>query len=208
MNKLAVFDVDGTLNETERYAVKAYRKTLLEVGRPDIPDAQIIGLFGASPQQIEEKLLYGCGKTVRDTFARLIVQNESELMREFGRPFAGTESMLRELHARGIQTAVCSNATLEHIREVLSAIRLTGIVDYIQPLEGGGKADSLRRLLERVRPARACMVGDRLFDKEAARENRIPFIGCLYGYGREEILDADFLASSPQEVLQGIVKLI
>lgn len=31
-SKLVVFDVDGTLNQTERYAIAAYRKALEGVG--------------------------------------------------------------------------------------------------------------------------------------------------------------------------------
>ncbi|HBQ46299.1 MAG TPA: HAD family hydrolase [Ruminococcaceae bacterium] len=207
--KLAVFDVDGTLNETERYAVRAYRETLLAVGRPAPPDARILALFGEPPQRIEDVLLRGCGPQVRGEFARLIVKKESELMRKYGKAYDGTAEMLRELRQKGIRTAVCSNTTAEHIRSVLSAIRLTDLIDYSQPLEGGGtKTDSLRCLLKKTRPEAACMVGDRRFDKKAARDNGIPFVGCLYGYGRDEVLDADFVADSPREVLRGVLRLL
>ncbi len=208
MKRLAVFDMDGTLNQTERYAVKAYRKTLLDLGRPDLPDSEIVALFGLSPQEIESRLLDGCDRKTHLEYSHKIVQNESELMKKYGKAFDGTAEMLQSLRHLGVLTAVCSNATRPHIEEVIDAIHLNGLIDLIQPLEGGGtKADSLRCLLGKVQPDAACMAGDRWIDKEAARQNGILFVGCLYGYGRTEVADADFAADSPWDVLRGVIQL-
>ncbi|TGJ75450.1 HAD family hydrolase [Caproiciproducens galactitolivorans] len=209
MKRLAIFDVDGTLNQTELYAVKAYRKTLLDLGRPDVSDAEIIALIGLSPQEIEKRLLDGCSPEICRAYSRQIVRNESDLMKKYGKAFDGTAKMLQDLRNLGILTAVCSNATQAHIEDVLDAIHLTGLIDLIQPLEGNGtKADSLCRLLEKVRPDAACMVGDRRFDSDAARQNGIPFVGCLYGYGRAEVAGADFTANSPHDVLRCVLQLL
>ena len=41
-SKLVVFDVDGTLNQTERYAIAAYRKALEELGRGGFTDEESV----------------------------------------------------------------------------------------------------------------------------------------------------------------------
>jgi phosphoglycolate phosphatase len=39
---IVIFDVDGTINQTEVYAVKAYRKALEEVGKTGFSDKEFI----------------------------------------------------------------------------------------------------------------------------------------------------------------------
>ena len=46
-SKLVVFDVDGTLNQTERYAIAAYRKALEELGRDGFTDEELKQRIGA-----------------------------------------------------------------------------------------------------------------------------------------------------------------
>jgi phosphoglycolate phosphatase len=49
------------------------------------------------------------------------------------------------------------------------------------------------------------MVGDRSYDKEAARYNQIPFVGCKYGYGKpEELSDCKYSVETALE-LSGII---
>ena len=54
------------------------------------------------------------------------------------------------------------------------------------------------------------MVGDRKHDIIGARKNLLKSIGVLYGYGDEAELKsagADFIASSPQDILNVICSL-
>ena len=52
------------------------------------------------------------------------------------------------------------------------------------------------------------MIGDRVYDKEAARENSLPFIGCAYGYNAPEISDADRVANHASELFELVQELI
>ena len=46
-----------------------------------------------------------------------------------------------------------------------------------------------------------CMVGDRFYDREAAKANETAFIGCRYGYGgSDEFGDGDLLAEDSVEI--------
>ena len=99
-------------------------------------------------------------------------------------------------------TAVCSNSSVRYISAVLKAIRLDALIDEIQPLDpdSRGKDESLARLLERVQPRKALMVGDTIFDLEAARKNDLPFIGCLYGFRPAEMAAADRKVAAVSEI--------
>ena len=44
------------------------------------------------------------------------------------------------------------------------------------------------------------MVGDTIFDLEAARKNDLPFIGCLYGFRPAEMAAADRKVAAVSEI--------
>ena len=67
---------------------------------------------------------------------------------------------------------------------ILRKLEVNDYFDVIQGVtEKNNKKYSLEELLLREKPELAVMVGDRSYDKEAARYNQIPFVGCKYGYG-------------------------
>ena len=116
---------------------------------------------------------------------------------------------MERLKKAGYLTAVCSNASERYIRLVTQTIGVLDLVDEIQPLLPGLiKADTLRLLLERTSPDRAVMIGDRVYDKEAARENSLPFIGCACGYNAPEISVADRVANHASELFELVQELI
>ena len=55
--------------------------------------------------------------------------------------------------------------------------------------------------------ADAVMVGDRHFDRTAARENGVPFVGCLYGLFPAEVTGADAEVKSAGELPEAIERL-
>lgn len=67
---------------------------------------------------------------------------------------------------------------------MLGVLSIREYFDYIQGLTSRqDKADSLGVLIERAGADWCCMVGDRFYDREAAKANETAFIGCRYGYG-------------------------
>ena len=45
----------------------------------------------------------------------------------------------------------------------------------------------MKIVLDKIRPDKAVMVGDRHHDMQAARDNGLPFVGCQYGYLPHEV---------------------
>ena len=128
-------------------------------------------------------------------------------------PYPGVAELLRELKEAGLQLMV---ATSKPEVQALRVLKHFGLAEYFEhicgaPLgneDGARKADVVHRALGYAEDASSVvMVGDRRHDVEGARENGIPCIGVLYGYGsREELAVAG--ASFIAEDLVGLKKLL
>ncbi|MCI8406704.1 MAG: HAD family hydrolase [Oscillospiraceae bacterium] len=208
-HKLAVFDLDGTLNRTELYAVPAHHMTLRDLGFPDRSDEDIISVFGARAQESVRFLTGRDEPALVDEYMRISGSHERELIKDSAASFDGVPRMLSQLKADGYDTAICSNSSERYIRMVLEALSISQWIDYIQPLIPDlTKEDTLRLLLEREKPPAAVMVGDRFYDKDAAQANGLPFIGCLYGFCPDEVRDGDAAVESPLDINDAVRRLI
>ena len=208
-DKLVVFDLDGTLNRTDLFAVDAHLTALREHGRTDVLPEEVAATFGAAWQDYMKVLLPDADLATWKAYQARVAELEVVFMKERGAPFAGAEQMLGELRGLGYRTAVCSNASARYITVVLETLGLAPLIDCIQPLVAGmSKKDTLRLLLARETPAKAVMVGDRCYDLEAARANGIPFIGCLYGFNPEEVKAADKTVRHASEITACVQELL
>jgi phosphoglycolate phosphatase len=206
---LVIFDLDGTINQTALYAVEATKKALLDLNAPHIDEQQIRSLFGARPADYVKIYFPKGDESVFQEFLKLEAHYENELMDRYAKAFDGVENSIRSLKNDGFHLAVCSNSSTRYITRVLKTIGLFHFFDEIQPLMAGmTKKDTLKQLLDRTRPQKAVMIGDRIYDKEAAHANQIPFIGCLYGYSPQEVLDADRTVLNGSELYSAVWSLI
>ena len=209
MNKLVIFDLDGTLNQTRLYAVEAVRRALAELGVFHFTDEDICAQFGAMPADYVRLYLPDGDEILHQRFLSLESSYEDKLMKENGRAFDGARESMEQLRSAGYRLAICSNSSERYIRLVLTTIGLIDLVDEIQPLLPGMlKTQTLDLLLQRIKPEKAVMVGDRVFDQEAARENKIPFIGCAYGYNPEEMAGSDRVVTHAGQLYSAVTELI
>lgn len=207
MKRYVIFDVDGTINQTELYAVKAYQKAL-EKRHRNVTREEVISLIGMSPESIIQKLFGTLTEEETKEWRKEIEEYEAVLMHENAAAFPGMKETLETLKEEGYSLAICSNNYPDHIKGVLNAIGLTDCFDHIASLEmGKDKKECLKSFLHSVASTQACMVGDRRFDREAARENKIPFIGCAYGYAPEEIKDADEIVETPKDIIPAVNRI-
>ncbi len=206
---LVVFDLDGTLNRTELYAVSAHHKALAQYGITGITDEQILSTFGASDEDFFNLLGIDFPPEKRKEYIRNFAVLEFEEIKHHKATYPNVKEMLTELKNAGYITAICSNASVRYIRLVLSELEILELIDYMQPIEPSlAKDDTLKKLLERCVHDKAVMVGDRFYDKRAAKSNNIPFIGCMYGFCADEVADADIAVKDASEIPAAVKKLI
>ncbi|MDF2566547.1 MAG: Haloacid dehalogenase domain protein hydrolase [Oscillospiraceae bacterium] len=209
--KLVVFDLDGTLNKTDLFSVPAHQKALLEFGITDKSEQFIMDTFGSRAEDYVPLLFSNpdIDSTKSRSYLDKVAAYEKDFIKQKGKPFDGVVSSLECLKQDGFLLAVCSNASERYIRLCLESLDLIRFIDAIQPLLSNmTKVDTLKLLLSKVQPQHAVMVGDRIFDWEAAKGNNIPFIGCMYGYNPEEIKNAEYTVESAFQLYEKIVSVL
>lgn len=207
--KLVIFDLDGTLNRTDLYSVAAQQKALAEFGVTGIPEEELRGCLGGRPIDYAKRFLPHLTHQDHLHYLERELYWEKVIMQTSCGSFEGIPQLLDRLHQAGYRTAVCSNSARDYIVPVLTALGLLGQIDAIQPLLPGlNKVDTLGLLLKEEKPQAAVMVGDRIFDMEAARGNAIPFIGCLYGYCPAEMVDSNRTVACAADIFDAVQELI
>ena len=186
-----LFDLDGTLTESEPGIVNSVQYAL-----------EKMGVHGTS----RELLCSFIGPPLFESFVRVGMFNETDaqkavdLYRErFDKVgwkensvYAGIPALLRALKKRGAYIAVATAKPDIYSRRI---IEYFGMAPYIDRLEAitlqehhADKGEIVRRALPE-KFERACMIGDRATDIIGANENGIDGIGALYGYGSREELE-------------------
>jgi len=210
MNKeVLLFDLDGTLTDPKPGIVGSIRFAL---------DQLAVSCPG-------DDVLANCiGPPLRGSFATLLDTSDAkrieEALRLYRQRFAATGLYENKVYdgVPAMLDAVGQKAGAAYIATSKPAVYAERIVShfglghhfrkvYGAELDGrwDDKAELLAHLLstERVRPSESVMVGDRAADIIAAKANKVPSIGVLWGYGSEaELTDAgaDMLCRTPSEL--------
>ncbi len=121
--------------------------------------------------------------------------------------YAGVGELLTQLRAQGFPLYVCTSKQQHFAVRILEAFHLaaffTAIYGDKAEYASHSKVDLMARLLseQSIAPASAWMIGDRIYDIDAARGNRVRCLAAGWGYGTaEEYAQADALASTPADV--------
>jgi phosphoglycolate phosphatase len=199
--RLVAFDLDGTLNRTELYAIDAYKETFKELNIGPFSDNEIKSRFGA-PFEEDIKYFLGNDSTrLENLYKELLLKNWNKYLNINARTYDGVPDILDSLRKKGYILAICSNAPIDEIDNTLEVLKIKDKFHYIQGLTiKNNKEDSLNILINKAKADLVYMVGDRFYDYKAAKKNKSIFIGCLYGYGKEELCKAEYLINDIKEL--------
>lgn len=207
--KLVVFDMDGTLNRIELFIIPTYKEVLRQFAGTQADDDTVLRLMGCVDEEIYQGLLPGAPMERFGEFMALTAEAEYRNIDRYHGTFEGVPEMLRQLSDDGYILAVCTNGTNGYVKKIVQALELAPYFTYLQGAEPGcTKSDTLKMVLEKIRPDKAVMVGDRRHDMQAARDNGLPFVGCQYGYLPREVDEADLRVSAAGEIPQAVKALI
>jgi phosphoglycolate phosphatase len=202
-----VFDLDGTVADSQEGILLALRQTLDDFGR-HAADDELRSLIGPPLDESFRQLGFGDAQLCE------VVDHYRDLYDRVGvaraHPFDGVLDVLRTMHGAGVRLALATAKRVDFAERMLRGFGVRGLFDAV----AGATLDD--RLTSKVditasvrdafdgRPGSAWMVGDRRHDVEAARACGLVSVGVLWGYGsREELVSAgaDWLVVRPADLL-------
>ncbi len=203
-----LFDIDGTLLDSNYHHALAWSRAFQ---RHEIPVAvwdihRHIGMGGdrlvaaVAGDEAEEQH----GDALRQAW-----EQEFDEIIEQTRLLAGARELLAELGRRGLAVVLASSGIPRHTKraaDLLHAHEHTDAATSSADAEAS-KPDPelLDEALARVGGERGFMVGDAVWDVEAASKEGLPAVGLLCGgYGRAELLEAGAVAvyRDPADLLE------
>ena len=192
-----IFDVDGTLVDTNSGHVEAWRKAFQRLGF-DVSAEQIVPEIGKGGDKLVPSLL---GQDAEEEYGEELRKLQKAEFLEIARGthfrmFPGAVEIFDALRERGIRTALATSSDEKH----LAATSTSAGVDFRQlpdvvvtkgPDEASKPSpDLVVDAVEKLElPAAQCaMVGDTVYDGEACQAAGVAFLGVLSGPADEQQL--------------------
>lgn len=189
-----IFDLDGTLTDSQPGIFACARYALEKMGLPVPPEGTLRRFLG--PPLADSFMRY-CGMTEQNAARATALYRERYIPIGWkeNRVFSRIRALLDALKRRGAYLAV---ATGKPQHTSIDILRYFGLLSYFDAIAGptdqdlhADKGELIRRVLPPGR--RAVMVGDTAGDIQGARDCGIDSVAALYGYGQE----AETLAAGP-----------
>jgi phosphoglycolate phosphatase len=201
-----IFDLDGTLTDSKPGILGCLRKTLEERGLP-VPAS--LDRFIGPP--VEEWVKYLLPDGTEDDHVALARDYRACYDREGwsnNSVFPGVRETLVQLRDAGFPLFVCTSKHEHFAVRILDAFELSPLFAAIYgdriEYASHDKADLLARVMHEQALTSDCawMIGDRIFDIEAAHANKLRCVAAAWGYGSaEEWAQADAVAAAPAQMI-------
>jgi phosphoglycolate phosphatase len=193
-----IFDLDGTLFQTEKMALPAFRCTferLMEQGICQrMPSGeQMTSVFGMTTADLWKTLLPTASDEERALADEILLEEElAHLNKGYGELYPHVWETLSYFQSRRLRLYIASNGGERYVKGVARAM---GIERFFLHIYSAGeyktarKEDLVARLLADDGGRPAVMVGDRQSDVKAGKENGLFVVGCDFGFARPHELD-------------------
>ena len=191
-----LFDVDGTLLDTNYFHTIAWWRALRDAGE-DVPMSRIHPLIGMGSDQLLEDLLGEEREGLSDVHAKYYKPYKKDL-----HAFPKAADLLSAVGKQRVQVVLATSSSEEDIDQLLEALGADeGVIDEIVhgDMVGSSKPapDIFAVALERLEldPEHTMVVGETRWDIEAAAKCGLDVVGVLTGgTTRKDLTDAGAVA--------------
>ncbi|HVB29760.1 MAG TPA: HAD-IA family hydrolase [Terriglobia bacterium] len=193
--ELLIFDLDGTLVDSELDLANSVNATLQEIGRKPLSIERIASYVGQGVAVLVSRAL-GAGATQEDVeqAKEIFLKYYREHMLDHTATYPGVREALKDLGSR--KMAVLTNKPVDFSRAMLSGL---GLAECFLQVYGGNSFENkkpdpvgLNRLMDETQAAasRTMMIGDSISDVLAGRNAGVWTCGVNYGFGAPTLDEA------------------
>jgi len=193
--RAAIFDLDGTLVDSNEFHVLAWQETFRHFGK-EIPIEQLREQIGKGGDQylpvfLNEIEMHKFGKEADKLHGEIFKKKYLPQVR----PFPKVRELFERLRSDGKKIALASSGKDAEVHYYQKLLDIAGLVDSMttsdQVAHSKPKADvfiAALRTVGSVSPDEAIAIGDTPYDVMAAKKIELPVIGMLCGGFSEQLL--------------------
>jgi phosphoglycolate phosphatase-like HAD superfamily hydrolase len=210
MTQSLIFDMDGTLFQTDKIlevSLDDAFERLRSEGKWDeeTPIEKYREIMGVPLPKVWEVLLPDHSSEERERtdafFLERLIQN---IRNGKGALYPHVQELFSHLKENGFSLYIASNGLIEYLNAIVDYYALDQWITEIfsiQHIESLNKSDLVRHIVEKYEITSGAVVGDRLSDIHAAKDNGLISIGCRFDFAREEEL------AQADVIIEGLLEL-
>lgn len=184
--EMIIFDLDGTLWETEKITYKCANAVLRKYNiNQEITMNVIRDSMGSTFEECAKNYMPNIEKSERERIFEVMLNLNAKILEEFGgNVYKNLKETLEKLKNK-YKLAIVSNCADGYIESFLSSSNLEEYFDdYMAAAKFKvSKAEAITEVIKRNNITNAIYVGDTLKDFEATKIANIDFIQAKYGFG-------------------------
>lgn len=199
MYKYLLFDLDGTLTDSQEGITKSVSYALINLGVEDLPEDIKLRFIGPP---LKDSFREYCGfdeETIKKAIA-LYRERYSKVGKFENRPYEGIPELLKKLKDDNRVLVIASSKPTGFVEDILNKFDLRQYFDIISAADLSGKKcekeDVIKEALEILNLKNGdkdvVMIGDRHYDINGAKYFNLDSIGVNYGFAfdKNELKDA------------------
>lgn len=188
--KAVIFDFDGTICDTG-IGIKKSVKYALDAFDIPCTDWKELDFFIGPPLLVTFQEKYNQSPTQADMLVKKFRERYSDVGLYESELYSGIESLLKNLKADGLKIGIASSKPQDFVEKLLKKFDIEQYFDCICAVSFHADCESKQSIISRcakeldIEPEDALMVGDRFYDIDGAKANRMDSVGVLWGYGNK-----------------------
>ena len=197
---ILIFDLDGTISQSDKATFLVMKKAFTDLGiKKSLTEQDVRKNLGEPSGRFFKNLL---GLDYASRWEE-VAGKYDPMIPEFATAFPGAIETLDTLKKRGYKLVLCSNCGKKYFDATLFKLNIGQYFDYTEchGENNLSKSEMVRKIINKFSGLKAAVIGDKIHDIEAARENNALSVGALYGYGYNESKKADMTINNFSELL-------
>lgn len=213
-----IFDIDGTLIDSNDYHARAWERAFAANGK-NIPIQRIRPHLGKGSDQLLPELLNS--EEIEKLGKKISQLREEIFKREYLsqiRPFPKVRELFKKIRETGRRIALASSSKEDEVEKFKTIAEIGDLVETSTSADDAAKSKpepdifhSALRLLGNPARDRVLVVGDTPYDARAAIKAKLPIIGVLCGGFSKEVLMASgcrAIYKDPADLLENLERVL